>query len=287
METKIQENKDAYLAAATLERANVPRWVQFQTSTLDEFVQHVRKVEGAGGEVLKPSHLSGYLATKAGERPATLHRRAGIVRAWARWMEESGIPCPLARTKLRAPRPEDRPLPSWAELWGLTSSMPNDHHRAAACLLLLTGCRRGELLGTRWEEIDRAAGVLNLPAGRTKAGKARAVPLTPRALELLEELKAARPKGRGPFLDGRGRPVMCPHGLSHAWRRHADDAGHTRVRLHDLRHAFGRGAVAIGADIVSLQAVMGHSCITVTRRYLAPSPDAARALGAKLHEAGR
>lgn len=59
-------------------------------------------------------------------------------------------------------------------------------------LQILTACRSGEMLGAVWEEIDLASKVWTIPAERTKAGKVHRVPLSGRALEILETLAAVR-----------------------------------------------------------------------------------------------
>lgn len=59
-------------------------------------------------------------------------------------------------------------------------------------LQILTATRSGEVLGARWDEIDLVAGVWTIPAARTKAGKIHRVPLSGRALEILETLTSAR-----------------------------------------------------------------------------------------------
>jgi integrase len=57
---------------------------------------------------------------------------------------------------------------------------------------ILTAARTGETIGARWDEIDLAEKVWVVPAGRMKAGKEHRVPLTPRVLAILEDLKAVR-----------------------------------------------------------------------------------------------
>ena len=73
--------------------------------------------------------------------------------------------------------------------------------------LVLTATRSGEVRGTVWTEIDRDRGVWTIPAPRTKAMREHRVPLSRRALEILEE---ARKLGRGSplvFPGRRGRPL--------------------------------------------------------------------------------
>jgi integrase len=58
--------------------------------------------------------------------------------------------------------------------------------------VILTACRGSEVRGAEWKEFDIDAGVWTIPAKRMKAGKLHRVPLSPRALEILETMKAAR-----------------------------------------------------------------------------------------------
>jgi integrase len=58
--------------------------------------------------------------------------------------------------------------------------------------LILTACRANEVRAAEWSEFDLDAGVWTIPAARMKAGRIHRVPLSPRAIEILETMKAAR-----------------------------------------------------------------------------------------------
>ena len=75
--------------------------------------------------------------------------------------------------------------------------------------VILTAARSGEVRGARWSEIDRAAGVWTVPAGRMKSGREHRVPLSDRALEILAELPADTSDRDGyVFIGGRkGSPL--------------------------------------------------------------------------------
>lgn len=63
--------------------------------------------------------------------------------------------------------------------------------------VILTACRAGEALGARWDEMDLEAKVWTIPADRMKSGKEHRVPLSARAVEIVEGMKASR---IGPFV---------------------------------------------------------------------------------------
>ena len=105
------------------------------------------------------------------------------------------------------------------------------HGAAAIRLLVLTGCRRNEVLGLRWEDVDFEAGELRLHD--TKTG-ARVVPLTPAAAEVLEDLP--RVPGNPWVFPGRKRGTH-QRNINDSWDRVRKRAGLDGVRLHDLRHS--------------------------------------------------
>src|SRR5262245_48282326 len=58
--------------------------------------------------------------------------------------------------------------------------------------VILTAARSGEVLGLQWSEIDLERMVWTVPAGRIKAGREHRVPLSPRAVAIIEEMQAVR-----------------------------------------------------------------------------------------------
>ena len=95
---------------------------------------------------------------------------------------------------------------------------------------MLTGCRRNEILGLRWEDVDFEVGELRLCD--TKTG-ARVVPLTPAAAEVLEDLP--REPGNPWVFPGKKRGTH-QRNINDSWDRIRKRAGLAGVRLHDLRH---------------------------------------------------
>ena len=132
---------------------------------------------------------------------------------------------------------------------------------AAIRLLILTGCRRGEILGLRWEDVNLKAGELRLRD--TKTGP-RMVPLSPAALRLLADLPRAA--GGEWVIPGR-KPGAHMVRLGSAWRLLRKRAGLDDVRLHDLRHSFASSALALGESLPMIARLLGHRQIASTVRY--------------------
>ena len=132
---------------------------------------------------------------------------------------------------------------------------------AAIRLLILTGCRRGEILGLRWEEVDLEARELRLQD--TKTGP-RVVPLSPAAVQLLAGLPRS---GGSPWVIPGRKPGTHMIRLGNAWRLLRKRAGLNDVRLHDLRHSFASSALALGESLPMIARLLGHRQIASTARY--------------------
>ena len=141
---------------------------------------------------------------------------------------------------------------------------------AALRLLMLTGCRKSEILTLRWEWIDFERACLRLPD--TKTG-ARVIPLGAPALQILADLPRAGafvlPAERG----ADGHFV----GLQKFWTRARTGAGLPDVRLHDFRHSFASVGVASGDSLYIVGKLLGHAKAETSQRYAHLADDPLRA----------
>jgi integrase len=128
-------------------------------------------------------------------------------------------------------------------------------------LLLLTGCRMGEILTLQWAFLDMDKGVLNLPDSKT--GK-KTVYLSAPALAVLAA--AERLPGNAYVVPGR-KPGACLVNLEKPWRRVRARAGLESVRLHDLRHTFASMGAAAGLSLPMIGKLLGHTQVQTTARY--------------------
>lgn len=147
-------------------------------------------------------------------------------------------------------------------------------------LLLLTGCRKQEILRLMWTEVDLERALITLPPARSKTG-ARTVALSPPALAVLSSL--ARP-GAAVFPSPRD-PDKPIEGLQSAWERVRARAGLEDVRIHDLRHTFASLAVGRGASLLLVARALGHAQASTTERYSHFSDDPRRRLAEDVGQA--
>jgi len=147
---------------------------------------------------------------------------------------------------------------------------------AAIRLLVLTGCRRNEVVELRWDDIDRTTGELHIRDGKTGG---RMVPLTPEALKVLDGI--ARIPGN-PWVIAGGKPGSHLKGLNISWLAVRSEAELKGVRLHDLRHSWASRALALGESLSMIGKLLGHRRLETTARYAHLAMDAEKASAAKV-----
>ena len=150
------------------------------------------------------------------------------------------------------------------------------HPAAALRLLMLTGCRRNEIVELEWKNVDLAAGEIRLPESKTGA---RLVPLSPAAARVLAEL----PRIAGnPWVIPGTKPGKHLADLNHYWDRVREKADLADVRIHDLRHSFASRALALGESLSMIGKLLGHNKIDTTARYAHLARDSIKASSARV-----
>ena len=127
------------------------------------------------------------------------------------------------------------------------------HAAVAIRLLLLTGCRKSEVLKLRWDDVDLAARERRLRGAKTGP---RTVQLSPAAAAALA--RAHRVEGNPHVVPGmRPGSRMCD--LQRPWERIRKCAGLDGLRLHDCRHSFASRALALGESLPTIGKLLGHN----------------------------
>jgi integrase len=142
---------------------------------------------------------------------------------------------------------------------------------AAVRLLLLTGCRKTEILAAKWADVDFESGVLTIHEHKTSRRKgAKVLPLAAPTLAALAALPRLDPAEDGekaawvlPSRNGTGHFI----GLAHVWQRIRERAGLPDVHLHDLRHSNASVGVGAGLSLPMIGGLLGHHQAATTERY--------------------
>ncbi|MEJ2676569.1 MAG: site-specific integrase [Acidihalobacter sp.] len=153
----------------------------------------------------------------------------------------------------------------------------NPYMRPLVLLALETAMRRGELLSLTWPHVDLRRRVVHLPD--TKNGEPRDVPLSSRAVAVLEDLKTKRDEQqkaekvtelrRTKPVDDRVFPVT-PNALKLSWARATRRAGLDDLHFHDLRHEATSRLAEKVPNLIELAAITGHKDLRMLKRYYHP-----------------
>ena len=150
-----------------------------------------------------------------------------------------------------------------------------DHVRPIVTLLLHCGLRRGEAFGLSWADVNLDKAMLTVRGVKAKSGTTRRVPLNVVALDCLRKWRS-QTRGDGLVFPSplTGRQL---DNINSAWRAVLKEAGIAGLTIHALRHTFATRALAAGADVETVRALLGHHSIAVTARYVHTSEDRKRA----------
>jgi integrase/recombinase XerD len=236
-----------------------------------ERYHHPRRLDRVGRDALRRYHASLFQEQKLAVGTVGLHvaaLRFFFIRVLKRREMKEELPTPKRARRLPTVLTPD-------EVKRLIAGAKNLYHRTMLLVLYGCGLRRSELLQLKVADIDSKRMVIRVERG--KGGHAREVPLTPTLLTALREYyRWMRPK-----------TYLFP-GQEHGWRADrpltskviwdavkyaAQAAGiDRRVSPHVLRHSYATHLLEAGADLRTIQVLLGHADLTHTTVYLHLSP---------------
>ena len=174
------------------------------------------------------------------------------------------------RSRIRMlPNPNPRqPYPmSWAEQQVLFSELPS-HLAEMALFAVNTGCRDAEICNLRWEWEVKVPTlrtfVFIVPGEFVKNGDERLVVLNDVARSVVNACRGKHPTHVFAY---KGKPVTRM--LNSSWCRVRKNLGLRQVRVHDLKHTFGRRLRAAGVSFEDRQDLLGHRSGRMTTHYSA------------------
>lgn len=234
-------------------------------------VSDVRRSLEAFGEVCKPAgphavtyrmiehyvnHLKGRGNSVATRNKRLRYLRAAFNRAIKRGYltKNPMFGWEWAKVDLKAPR-----VLSADEKQKLLKACPTDQWHALVFVALITGCRRGELLGLTWDRVDFENASILVTA--TKAHRDRVQPLNNEAVRLLRGLQASTLKDGGPF---RGLNQVS---VDKRFREIVERADIAHCTIHDLRRTFCTDLARLGVNQLVVQRLAGHACAATTATY--------------------
>ncbi len=215
----------------------------------------------------KTANLRGKAVVKGGA--GTASRTAGLLGGLLSFAVSEGV---IAANPARGvKRPSDnqrirRLAPDeYAKLGNAIRSLEHEgaiQGPAAIWLIALTGCRSGEIIKLKWEEVDRAAQCFRLSDSKEGASVR---PIGRPALDVVESIER---KLDCQYVLAPLRQGETFGGLSNAWAKVIERSGIGGVTPHTLRHSFASTATDLGFSELTIAALLGHRAGSVTSRYI-------------------
>ena len=213
---------------------------------------------------------------KMGWKSRTINMPMEVVRritnlAAGEWLDEHGLTWLQSAPKIRLlPRDDARePYPlSWDEQTKLFAALP-EHHRMMCLFAVNTGLRNKEVCGLRWDdEVEIEAletSVFIIPKERVKNKEDRLVVLNRVAKAVIDRVRGDHPTWVFIY---KGAPVRSMYNT--AWKEARKSVGLPFVRIHDLKHTYGRRLRSAGVSFEDRQDLLGHKSGRITTHYSAP-----------------
>jgi integrase len=210
-------------------------------------------------------------ARARGKSTATLNRYVTAFSAVCSWLLEQDLAPPAWRHPCRGVKRltesdgRVRFLDDDERTRLLAACKASDYPRlhALALTAILTGARRGELLGLTWRDVDLEAGIAYL--AKTKNGDRRTLVLLPAVVQALRPFHSTAP-ARYVFGSVKSK-FTKPAKIDTAWRNAVKRAGLTNYRFHDNRHSFASALAQAGVDLAVVADCLGHRQLVMTKRY--------------------
>ena len=277
----------AYLAVLANERGSSPHTIRAYERELRAFAAWVCGVQGeeTGPRAIEHTRIRAYLGTlyERGLSKASAARALASIRSWFKWLARFGHVEQNVASLVSTPKlPKHLPrVPSIEQMNQVVDSIAEDNAswpaRDAVIFELLYGCgiRNAELTGLNLGDIHWANEAILV---RGKGQKQRYVPLGDAAGEAIRaymgereaKLCAAARQSQALLLNLylRGDGRLTTRSVARIVKRIAIQRGlPADVHPHTLRHAFGTHLLEEGADLRSIQELLGHERLSTTQRY--------------------
>ena len=279
------EIRDAFLKYLESERNLSVHTIRAYLGDLDSFFEHLEKLDITDFSKLELSHIRSWLANqqvKGGAR-TTLSRRAVSIRLFTKWATKKGYLTKDVGATLATPKGA-RTLPDVLNVADAGLAMAALATRVAEedgpiakrdCamveVLYASGARVSELCGLDLQDIDYERNTIRVIG---KGNKERTIPLGSPAMRALDAwLKDGRPSlagdksDRAVFLGARGKRIDQRTVRTVVY--HALEALEGAVKLgpHALRHSAATHLLEGGADLRTVQEILGHASLATTQIY--------------------
>jgi site-specific recombinase XerD len=214
---------------------------------------------------------------------ATLSRHTAALRSFYRWCVREGHVEHSPAQGLSVPASRGLPkVPSESQCDAVLADVAEPRDLALVELLYGAGLRVSEAAALNWADLDLSSGRVHVRDG--KGGKPRVVPLGPPGVQALLRLNEGTADG-AVFRNRRGGRLTA-RSMRRIVRKLGLRAGEGWLHPHALRHGFATHMLDSGADLRSIQEMLGHANLSTTQRYTHVSVASLRRTHRKAHPHG-
>lgn len=244
-------------------------------------------------------YLRNDFKSKAGKplSAETLHHHYRVLNMMFAYAERLELISKNPMSKVDAPRRERKPVEAMnkeqaAKFFQLLDACPLDF-RCMLHLMMTTGVRRGECIGLKWSDLDEKAGTITIcrnvtytPESGTivstpkTSNSMRTIPIMPSTLQLMQTLKK-QTSSKHPDTHLRGAFIFPsenslyeprnPDSVTRRVKRFMKNNDFPDLSPHDLRHSCATLLLSQGADIKSVQEILGHADASTTLNFYVKS----------------
>ncbi|MGL4624649.1 MAG: site-specific tyrosine recombinase XerD [Culicoidibacterales bacterium] len=294
---QLWEQVEAFLTYNTIEKGLSPRTIASYRQNLQQYVKQLRAQGVETWAAVTLQHIYPLLEKQVDEAKArrTTAQLITTLRLFHKFLFLEGVVTINVAQQLELPKLE-RPLPvhlSFEEVDRLLAIEISGKNAAIDFrnLVMLevmygTGMRVSELLALKWEDINLLMGFIRCVG---KGDKERLLPLNDYTIGLLEEYQEHaypelnKKQSNYLFVSRRG-DVLTRQAFWKILKQLAIQAGITKtISPHTLRHSFATHLLENGADLRSVQALLGHTDISTTQIYTHITNQRLQQLYAKHH----
>ena len=268
---------EAFTSYLNRERSLSDNTIRAYIGDLESFASHLKALGLDDLNTLNISHLRSWLANQQskGASRTTLSRRATSIKLFTKWAHKNGllpndVGANLATPKAHRVLPEIldvksadlamQSLETFAEESGELTAIRN---LAMVEMLYASGARVSELCGLNLKDIDYERSTIRVIG---KGSKERVIPIGRPAIAALEKWLAVRPQlandksGDAVFLGARGKRID---------QRQVREVVYKTIELgpHALRHSAATHLLEGGADLRTVQEILGHASLSTTQIY--------------------
>ena len=298
---KFDELRDAYSHFLINERALSQHTVRAYLGDFDSFVEHLNRNGVADIADVNLPLIRSWLATQQvrGGARTTLSRRAVSVRLFTKWATKRGYLATDVGATLATPKPH-RTLPGVLTQNDAVTALDSMASRAAEFdtptsirdvaiveLLYATGARVSEVCGLDLEDLDFHRNTIRVLG---KGNKERMIPMGAPAVKALNRyINDVRPQlandksARALFLGARGKRIDQRAVRTIVYEALSALEGVERMGPHALRHSAATHLLEGGADLRTVQEILGHSSLATTQIYTHVSTERLRAAFKQAH----